>query len=123
MTQEQFDCLMAALSVIGNAVAPAQWGSFLVSDGKPHAPAPSQLEVAENPGKYAGTQYDPTNMDITATAVIELFETTPQAFVGGKWTEWYRRDHVAASNYYFNRYKVKLDLTKLAASQRALMGL
>lgn len=124
MTPEQYTALMNAILAIGKKVDPAtNWNSFLVGDGVVRPTAPTQLEAASNPGQWAGTQYDPLNIDNIHVRVVELFETIPQAFIGGKFYDWFKQDQWAAMAYYKHRYHVPLEFSKLAPSQRALLGL
>lgn len=130
MTPEQFQQLLNALGVIGKAVAPHQWDSFLVGSGQ-HAVAPAEPEVAANPGKYFNTQWDILNGSITSTQVIELF--SPPAddgeggkiwkFVSGTLYQWAKADLPGFMRYYEHRYKTPLDLTKLHPDQRSRIGL
>ncbi len=120
MTEQQFNLIMAAIAAVSRGER-LTWNSNLVGGGVIQPPAPQ--DAAANPGQWAGTQWDPLNIDNISIHVVQVFETISGAFVGGKLTDWYRRDPQAAKDYYKARYKVDLDLSKLAASQRALMGL
>lgn len=122
MTDQQFNAIMDALAQLsqGNKLV---WDNKLVGDGVLRPAAPTQIETASNPGKYYGTRYDPLDSIISATPVIETFETIPQAFQGGPVTLWYKRDPEAMKNWYEAKYRVPLDIGKLHPAQKAAMGI
>lgn len=131
MTPEQFKQLLDALGIIGKAVAPHQWDNFLVSSGQQQPVAPTEPEIAANPGKYYNTRWDILSGSVTSTQVIELF--SPPAddgeggkiwkFVAGTLYQWAKADLPGFMRYYEQRYKTPLDVNKLHPEQRALIGL
>lgn len=120
MTDQQFNAIMAAISAVSRGEK-LVWNSGLVGDSQIKPPAPN--EAASNPGAWVGTRWDPLEIDNIHVSVTQVFETIPQAFIGGKFYDWYRKDPTAAENYYASRYKVGLPFDKLAPSQRAQLGL
>lgn len=117
--EEKLDLIIAQQQNIIAALGALKWDSGLVGgEGKPLAP--TEPEAASNPGKWAGTKYDPLNIDNIHVSVPPLYDSN---WIGGKFTDWFKQDREAALRYYVGRYKVPLDLSKLAPSQRAALGL
>lgn len=112
-----------------HAIVTKQMGGGLVGDGQDRPPAPT--EIASNPGKYYGTNYDIFNGDVTSQAVIDLFSPPEddgdggvrRKFVGGTLYAWAKADLPGFARYYAQRFKVPLDTDKLHPEQRKLMGL
>lgn len=127
MTQEQFqEVVLAKLNAIAKAVAPLTITSPLVGTGEEKPIAPSVAEIAANPAKYDGTQWDPIKRDlrISNTVVITNFETMSKAgeFPGGTLQDWARVDFPAAWKFLNSQYP-GIDVNRLSASQRAFLGL
>lgn len=127
MTQEQFqETVLAQLNAIKKAVAPLTITNPLVGTGEEKPVAPTVAEVAANPAKYDGTQWDPIKRDfrISSTAVIANFETMSKAgeFPGGTLQDWARVDLPAVWRF-LNKEYPGIDVNRLSASQRAFLGL
>lgn len=118
--EEKLDIVIAQQQNIIAAIGALKWNSGLVGGGDAKPVAPTEREAASNPGAWAGTQYDPLNIDNIHNQVPKVFDSE---WIGGKFTDWFKADRNAAMAYYQSRYKVPLDLNKLAASQRAALGL
>lgn len=126
MTQDQFDAVMAKLNAIAKAVAPAAITNPLVGSGGTNPVAPTTAEIAANPAKYDGTQWDPIKRDfrISSSAVIANYESMSKAgeFPGGTLQEWARVDFQGCWKFLQSQYP-GLDANKLSTSQRAFIGL
>lgn len=131
MTQEQFNALMGAIGALAkHTIPPAEWDSFLVASGQ-HEAAPTEPEVASNPGKYFNTKYDVMNGSVTSSQVIELFSPPAEdgeggkiwKFVAGTLYQWAKADLEGFKRYYEMRYKVPLNIDKLHPEQRRMIGL
>lgn len=126
MTTEQFDAIMAKLNAIARAVAPKEMSSGLVGTGEVKPVAPTVAEVATNPAKYDGTQWDPINRNhrISSSAVIANFESMDKSgvFVGGTLQDWARVDLNGCWRYINSQFP-GIDVNRLSAAQRAFLGL
>lgn len=131
MTDQQYNNLMAAIAAIGKTVAPIEWNNFLVSSGQSQPTAPTEPEIAANPGKYYGTKWDILAGSVTSSQVVELFSPPTDdgeggkiwKFVSGTFYQWAKADLAGFMLYYQHRYKVPLDINVLHPEQRAMMGL
>lgn len=129
MTDVQFSMIMGALNRIEQKVDSVSWNNPLVGDNQQRPPAPT--EIASNPGKYYGTNYDIFRGDVTSQQVIDLFSPPEddgdggvrRKFVGGTLYAWLKADPIGFARYYEQRFKVPLDIDKLHPEQRRLVGL
>lgn len=126
MTQEQYDVILAKLNAIAKAVAPKVIDNPLVGTGETKPAAPSVPEVAADPGKYDGTDWDPINRTkrIDNSATIANFETMSFAgeFVGGTLADWARKDRVAMMRYVESQWP-GFRWDNLSPSQREFLSL
>lgn len=131
MTEKQYNDLMAAIAAIGKTVASVEWNSYLVSSGQIQPAAPTEPEVAANPGKYYGTKWDILAGSVTSSQVVELFSPPTDdgeggkvwKFVSGTLYQWARADLQGFMLYYQHRYKTPLIISNLHPEQRAMIGL
>lgn len=114
-----------------HTIVTKQMGGGLVGDGQQHPTAPTELEVASNPGEYFQTQYDIFKGTVTSQQVIDLFSPPEddgeggvrRKFVGGSLYGWAKADLPGLMRYYAQRFKVPLIISKLHPEQRKLIGL
>ncbi len=114
-----------------HTIVTKQMGGGLVGDGQKHPVAPTELEVASNPGEYFQTQYDIFKSTVTSQQVIDLFSPPEddgeggviRKFVGGSLYAWAKVDMPGLMRYYAQRFRVPLSISKLHPGQRELMGL
>lgn len=118
---------MAKLNAIAKAVAPREGSMGLVGTGEqPAVVSPYPHEIAADPAKYDGTQWDPIKRDfrMSNSVVISRFESMNKSgdFAGGTLQDWARVDFPACWRFLQNQYP-GLDVNRLSNSQRAFLGL
>ena len=85
----------------------------------------TKAEVADNPGKYYGTQDDPlaSNVAISRAAILS-FETKPDIFIGGTPADWFKKDPAAMLEWFRQQFDGHdLNLSNLHVEQKKLLGL
>lgn len=85
----------------------------------------TKAEVADNPGKYYGTQDDPlaSNVAIPRAAIVN-FETKPEVFIGGTPAEWFKKDPAAMLAWFRQQFDGHdLNFANLHPEQKKLLGL
>ena len=80
--------------------------------------APTGVDIADNPGKYDGTSFDPT---IYALPRMWNGNVVNQNI----WAEWYKADPVQAMDYLANKGILgkPMNLSRLSDSQKKRMGI
>jgi len=85
-------------------------------------PAPTGVQVADNPGAYAGTSFDPLIQAVSCRAV-SLFSGDGVA-VFPTWGEWFKVEPFGALDYFTVTHNGhKLNFNNLSGNQRQSLGL
>ena len=113
---------LAILEAMNRTTATTPFGEF---GGTTAAAAPTKAEIANDPGKYSGTKYDPFGSDVVPSrAAIRNFETQPDIFIGGTVAQWFRADPAAMLAWFRSTHEGHdLDLGKLSPDQLKLLNL
>lgn len=113
---------LAILEAMNRTTATTPFGEF---GGTTAAAAPTKADIANDPGKYFGTKYDPFGSDVVPSrAAIRNFETTPDVFINGTVAQWFRADPRAMLAWFRDTHEHNdLNLGKLHPEQLKMLGL
>lgn len=110
-----------------------------MNEGAPKPKAPTAKEIAENPGAYAGSAFDPLTQNALRSPVVcsrlvvhgvDVYPRTEDgevlAWAPGEDTSWaalFRWNREVARRQFCYEYGQYMDESKLSPEQRAKMGL
>lgn len=119
----KLDHVINTLAGMNRTTATTPFGES--SDGSGSPKAPTKADVANDPGKYYGTPYDPLGSSVVVTrGTIVAFETKPDVFISGTAAQWFRKDSAAMLAWFRQQYDGHdLNFEKLHAEQKKLLGL
>lgn len=87
--------------------------------------APTRDQIADNPGKYDGTGFDPTLGGVPMSFFVESKQELELTGTFRNWGEWYKASPVSATLYISQPGILgkSLNLANLSAGQKARMGI